>query len=435
MGTFFTNSGPSGFVQTLTGNSGGPVGPTGGNINVVGTGTITVVGNPGASTLTITPSGSIAASFPTDSGTATPALGVLNIFGAHGINTSGSGNTVTVAVNNTLTLGDLSPATDALTATTGNVKIVAGNLALPTTSGTNAGVVYINTTPVLHAYNSGQNAFIGGSGNFTLTGTGNLGCGFNSLPALTNGGLHTAVGSNALQSSTSNSSCVAVGNSALAALTTNGSCTALGYFAAGRLTGSSNVAIGSTTLSNATGASAHNICIGTGAATNYTTNESSNIILGENAGTVAESNVMRLGGGTGSGNGQQNKCYISGINGSSITPTAYVVIDGNDQLSTHALNIVSKYTVVNASPYVVTATDYYMTVDTSTIPITIRLPDAPTQYRTFVIKDSAGNASVNNITVTTVSGILNIDAATTFVMNSNYQSIQLIYSGFGYEVY
>ena len=39
-------------VSTLTGNSGGPVPPTASNINVVGTGSITVVGTPGTSTLT-----------------------------------------------------------------------------------------------------------------------------------------------------------------------------------------------------------------------------------------------------------------------------------------------------------------------------------------------------------------------------------------------
>lgn len=46
---------PPGFVETLTGNSGGAVGPDGSdNINVVGDGTtINVVGNPGTNTLTI----------------------------------------------------------------------------------------------------------------------------------------------------------------------------------------------------------------------------------------------------------------------------------------------------------------------------------------------------------------------------------------------
>jgi uncharacterized membrane protein YciS (DUF1049 family) len=46
---------PPGFVETLTGNTGGAVGPDGSdNINVVGDGTtITVAGNPGTNTLTI----------------------------------------------------------------------------------------------------------------------------------------------------------------------------------------------------------------------------------------------------------------------------------------------------------------------------------------------------------------------------------------------
>lgn len=44
-------------VETLTGNSGGAVPPTGNNINVVGTGGVLVTGNPGASTLTITVGG------------------------------------------------------------------------------------------------------------------------------------------------------------------------------------------------------------------------------------------------------------------------------------------------------------------------------------------------------------------------------------------
>ena len=91
--------------------------------------------------------------------------------------------------------------------------------------------------------------------------------------------------------------------------------------------------------------------------------------------------------------------------------------------------------MANATPFVVNATDFYITVDTSTMPITIQLPDAPTIYRRFVIKDSAGNAAVQNITVTTVSGIKVIDAAATFIMNTNYQAIEVVYDGFGYQVF
>jgi hypothetical protein len=57
MSQFFINSSGGGgggsAVQTLTGNTGGAVPPTGNNINVLGTGGITVAGNQGTSTLTI----------------------------------------------------------------------------------------------------------------------------------------------------------------------------------------------------------------------------------------------------------------------------------------------------------------------------------------------------------------------------------------------
>jgi hypothetical protein len=46
-----------GVVETLTGNSGGAVGPTGNNINVVGIGAVDIVGDPGTSTLTVSVSG------------------------------------------------------------------------------------------------------------------------------------------------------------------------------------------------------------------------------------------------------------------------------------------------------------------------------------------------------------------------------------------
>lgn len=134
----------AGDVTTLTGNSGGAVSPTAGNINVVGDGTtITIVGNPGTHTLTasavgtglvrglmtsdgntvtptagiidvlgsngisttgtigpnsvtITAAGTIAQSFLTDAGTAVPAAGVLTVHGTGGITTSGAGSTVTI---------------------------------------------------------------------------------------------------------------------------------------------------------------------------------------------------------------------------------------------------------------------------------------------------------------------------------------------------
>jgi hypothetical protein len=101
-GSFSPSSLPPGsVVETITGNTGGAVGPNGlDNINVIGDGTtITVAGNPGTNTLTISTvgGGGGANSFPTDSGTATEIGGVLNVVGGKGIIVSGASNTVTVS--------------------------------------------------------------------------------------------------------------------------------------------------------------------------------------------------------------------------------------------------------------------------------------------------------------------------------------------------
>jgi len=89
------------FIGKLTGNSGGGVGPTAQNIYVVGDGTtITIVGNPGTSTLTASLIEDVATSFITNpaTGTATPASGVLTFASSGGISVSASGSTVTIGV-------------------------------------------------------------------------------------------------------------------------------------------------------------------------------------------------------------------------------------------------------------------------------------------------------------------------------------------------
>lgn len=85
-------------IETLTGNSGGAVGPDGAfNIDILGAGSITVTGDPGTNTLTIDDDGTLADTFTGDSGSATPSGGNLNLFGdaAQGLSTSGAGDTLT----------------------------------------------------------------------------------------------------------------------------------------------------------------------------------------------------------------------------------------------------------------------------------------------------------------------------------------------------
>ncbi len=90
---------PGDVVQTIEGNSGGPISPDGtNNIHVIGdTTTILIAGNAGTNTLTVSAVGSVPNSFHTDSGIATPIAGVLNIVGGQGIEVTGASNTVTVA--------------------------------------------------------------------------------------------------------------------------------------------------------------------------------------------------------------------------------------------------------------------------------------------------------------------------------------------------
>lgn len=98
-GIYLNSSGPLVIVETLTGNTGGPVGPTGNNINVIGSGNITVVGTPGTSTLTISEVSGSATTFNENSGSATPSAGVINVIGGTNVTTSGAGNTITINAN------------------------------------------------------------------------------------------------------------------------------------------------------------------------------------------------------------------------------------------------------------------------------------------------------------------------------------------------
>jgi hypothetical protein len=84
-------------VETLTGNTGGAVGPdVANNINVIGDGTtIDIVGNPVTHTLTVSTTGAVATIYTENTGTATASGGNLNVLGAGSITTNGSGDTIT----------------------------------------------------------------------------------------------------------------------------------------------------------------------------------------------------------------------------------------------------------------------------------------------------------------------------------------------------
>lgn len=88
-----------------------------------------------------------------------------------------------------------------------------------------------------------------------------------------------------------------------------------------------------------------------------------------------------------------------------------------------------------ASPYNALITDIYISCDLTGGAITIRLPNAPAVGEYWIIKDRLGLANTNNITVTTVGGLLNIDGAPSYIINLAYGSAQFIFNGSAYEVF
>ena len=85
-----------------------------------------------------------------------------------------------------------------------------------------------------------------------------------------------------------------------------------------------------------------------------------------------------------------------------------------------------------STPYVARTIDQIISIDSSGGPKVVHLPNAPSSGRWFVIKDEAGSCDTNNITITTVAGLVNIDSSTSFVMNSAYEAITMIFNGTKY---
>lgn len=107
---------------------------------------------------------------------------------------------------------------------------------------------------------------------------------------------------------------------------------------------------------------------------------------------------------------------------------------GSITISANATAQVVNYTRVSGI-YTASATDYFISCDTSGGTVTVQLPNAPTTGRIFVIKDGTGNAATNSITITTPGGVVNIDASPSYIMNVGFESIEVIFNGTSYEVY
>jgi trimeric autotransporter adhesin len=174
--------------------------------------------------------------------------------------------------------------------------------------------------------------------NHISTGTQNSIYGFQCAQAINTGSYNCAFGSQTLKALAGSSQNSAFGNFAGGTNIDGGDNALFGYIAFQSAPhGSQNVVIGSQAGANILGTSSNNILIGYKAGSNYVLNESSNIVIGTSlAGVTSETNTLRLGQ-SGSGSGQQNKCFIAGIDGVSVGSTAQVVTEVSGQLGSAVL--------------------------------------------------------------------------------------------------
>lgn len=307
------------------------------SINVLPTGTTPNIGiDPAANgNITLAPNGSGSAviSYMTAGVVQSSSAGVLT--SSNGTNgqiligggaaptwanlTAGSGVTITNAANS---------ITVAVTAGGTVVETITGNTggARSPTAG-NMNIITANATPVFAGAGSTEtldfnltNLALGSAMASVTTGVQNVGLGSAVNNAITSAQECTAIGYNALTANTQGFQNTAVGNQSL--LTLNNGNNATGF----------NTSIGSGAgFFLATGS--YNSFLGTSAGNAYTTSESSNICINSH-GTIGESNTLRIGLGTGSGNQQLNKAFVCGIAGVNVGSVATVVTESSDQLGT-----------------------------------------------------------------------------------------------------
>lgn len=161
---------PGSVVETLTGNTGGPVGPDGtNNIDIVGDGVVSVAGNPGTNTLTISVDDTVATTFTTDSGVATPVANNIDIIGGTGIVTSAVGDTIVITASGGATPIVQLVADDFATASGNSVNILGGNNIVTSADNVSSLTIDLNGTTD-HAVQVGN-----ASGSLTSLGIGTTG--------------------------------------------------------------------------------------------------------------------------------------------------------------------------------------------------------------------------------------------------------------------
>lgn len=232
---------------------------------------------------------------------------------------AGTANQITASAS----VGSVTLSTPSTFTGPGYIKATTVFNTATATSSTEA-QYQINGTAVLHNYGT-DNLWVGaGAGTFTAGGSKNVAVGPLAGAALgANAGINNVyVGYKAGTADTgsgsgNDSGNVGIGKEALGAYTGT--------------TNANNTAVGTQSFDQIT-TGKRNVGLGWEAGHNLTTNDSDNIFVGWSiVGSAGNNNVLRIGGGTGTGSGQQNSCFVSGIQGITVTGTA-VLVSGTDQL-------------------------------------------------------------------------------------------------------
>jgi hypothetical protein len=175
------------------------------------------------------------------------------------------------------------------------------------------------------------NLLIGSSGTNLTSGSFNVALGDGALNDISSGGLNTCIGYFTGGSITSGNNNTFVGGNCGSSATTTTNNVGMGIdclnaFTTGLTNLGANVAVGFAVLDNLlTGV--YNSAFGFNAGSFYTGSESSNLVI-QNRGVIGDHNTIRIGD-QGVSEGQQNKCFIAGIAGVSISNQTIATINSS----------------------------------------------------------------------------------------------------------
>ena len=252
----------------------------------------------------------------------TTSAGGINIEAVSGTTGStftaddGEGSAPTVGGEVTLS-GGVNLVTTAATDNTVTFNLDTSIVLSDTSTDGSEGLYSLSGNDFLHNYGI-KNSFLGESaGNRTLTAlsaTNNTAVGSKSYQPLTTGACNSFLGSYSGKDNTTGNFNSGFGYKSLNSLTTS----------------SYNTGVGSESFSEIT-TGGFNIGLGYKAGNSCITSDSSNIFIG-NIGSTGTSNTVRIGS-QGTGDGEQDTCYIAGIYGSTVGATKGIVkVDSDGKL-------------------------------------------------------------------------------------------------------